>query len=309
MSRGAIEGVTLRRRAIRCLDRPGRRWLLAWLGSRYAKRLYGSDARVLYRGAWIHYLDGEYVVDGQIFGYYRETVAEWRERQKDARVAVADYWYQIYTPREGDVIVDVGAGIGVDTGVFSRSVGADGKVFAIEAHPGTFALLREAIVLNGWRNVTPIHCAIMEGPGTVHIAGPPADEGSTIQRSNSGSSSVDVPGTSLDLLCEQHGIAHIDLLKVNIEGAEQLAIRGMRETLARTKTVVIACHDFRAAESQFYVTRDVVTAFLTSCGFELLARMDDPRPYVRDHVHGFRPQSAPRFVTPRGFSRMTARCL
>ncbi len=258
------------------------------VGTTYASRVVGPGTRVRYRGAWLHSIDGEYVVDGPRFDYYRPHIAQWRTHHEATRSAVVDYWYHVYTPREGDTIIDIGAGLGVDVAVFSRSVGPRGRVLAIEAHPGTFALLRRVSSLNRWDNVRLVNSAVMDGPGTVQLSGPSGDEASTVGPVFDATAACSVRAESLDALVANAGIERIDLLKMNIEGAEKFAIRGMDRTIARTRHVAIACHDFRRRESDFYVTRDQVIAFLREHGFDIVVRDDDSRPYVRDHVHGVR---------------------
>ena len=77
---------------------------------------------------------------------------------------------------------------------------------------------------------------------------------------------------------------------MNIEGAERHALPGCREALRRTRSVCIAAHDFRAArgEGEAFRTLAFVREFLTSAGFNLVTRDDDPRYYVPYHVHGTR---------------------
>jgi hypothetical protein len=54
-----------------------------------------------------------------------------------------------------------------------------------------------------------------------------------------------VPALDLDTFVEDNRIQSIDLLKMNIEGAEELAILGMSKSAHRIKNIAIACHDFR----------------------------------------------------------------
>ena len=77
---------------------------------------------------------------------------------------------------------------------------------------------------------------------------------------------------------------------MNIEGAERLAICGMREMIRKTRYACIACHDFRADEdsAQIFSTREIVTDFLRSNDFRIVTRGEDARPYVRDHIHAVR---------------------
>jgi hypothetical protein len=84
-------------------------------------------------------------------------------------------------------------------------------------------------------------------------------------------------------------IEQIDLLTMNIEGAERLAIRGMDRVLDHTRNVVIACHDFLAAESGdvSLETKDLIVDTLRSAGFSVRTR-DDQREFVADYVYGTR---------------------
>ena len=98
------------------------------------------------------------------FEYTYPNFDIWR-RQAGIYVSDArEHWLRHYCAEEGDVIVEVGAGRGEDTLAFSRAVGKTGRVIAIEAHPGTYAILRRFCRLNGLSNVTPLHLAAMDKP-------------------------------------------------------------------------------------------------------------------------------------------------
>src|SRR5919108_3147960 len=53
-----------------------------------------------------------------------------------------------FLPKQGDIVVDIGAHMGRYTIISSKRVGAQGKVVAIEAHPGNFEMLNRNIKLN-----------------------------------------------------------------------------------------------------------------------------------------------------------------
>ena len=50
-----------------------------------------------------------------------------------------------YQPRKGDVIMDVGAGVGEEALMFSREVGEHGRVICVEAHPRTYRCLEKLV--------------------------------------------------------------------------------------------------------------------------------------------------------------------
>jgi FkbM family methyltransferase len=204
-----------------------------------------------------------------------------------------DYWFHLYKPQPGDTIVDIGAGRGEDVFAFSRAVGPSGRVWAIEPHPVSFAALRKLCELNRLPNVTALNFACMERPGELQIETLPVWESNYVRAGEPSPASHPVEGVRFDDLAAAQGIGRIDFLKMNIEGAERVALPGCAASLALTRFVCVAAHDFRAArgEGDAFRTFDFVKQFLAGAGFQIVTR-DDPRYYVPYHVHAVRPQSA-----------------
>ncbi len=97
--------------------------------------------------------------------------------------------------------------------------------------------------------------------------------------------------TTIDAICQRLGLDRIDFLKMNIEGAERLAIQGMTETLQQTSVLCISCHDFLAdaAGDEGFRTKATVLEFLEQRGFRVVERSGAGLlPYVRDQVWAFR---------------------
>jgi FkbM family methyltransferase len=285
-----VRTVGLKRRVSRLLDVPGGRPLLSWAATRQVRRLLGNDdVDVRYRGVWTHRV-GRYVIpDGARFEYEAHRIVKWNDEIPKHIRNADDYWFGNYTPAAGDVIVDIGAGRGEDTLAFSQRVGATGRVIAVEAHPGSFRLLQAFCALNRLDNVTPIHAALMDAPGSVSIETGDDWRANTVSTGPAAGGAT-VAATTLDLLVAEHRIDQIAFVKMNIEGAERRALPGMSATLPRTRHICICCHDFRAerGDGEEYRTRAVVESFLTAHHFAVHARGDDPRPWVRDHVHAVR---------------------
>ena len=217
-----------------------------------------------------------------------ETLTLEERLQKYLRNA-NDYWFYVYKPLPGHTIVDIGAGRGEDTYAFSGAVGPGGRVFAIEPHPVSFAALRRLCALQMLYNVTPVNLACVEEPGNFQIETLPVWESNYVFSGEPTESSHAVEGVTFDSLAAAFGMEHIDFLKMNIEGAERIALPGCREALNRTRHVCVAAHDFRAArgEGEHFRTLEFVKDFLTDSGFSLILRQD-PRYYVPYHVHGVR---------------------
>lgn len=273
------------RKTIERLDRDASRKLLA-LGYTALARIQRRKTRFFFDGAfWMYEWDGMALPDSRKFGFYSNHVRTLPARIKYYRDETEDCWFHIYKPKPGDVIVDVGAEIGSDTVTFSRAVGRAGKVVAIEAQPETFAKLQSTRRANRLANTMLVHKAVTDKPGEVRIS---ADQ--DIQSNFLGDDGDLVPGDTLDTILKD--VPHISLLKMNIEGAERLAIAGMDETLRKTDYLAIACHDFvaRTTGNPWFETKAQVTAYLEGKGFTVISREEDPREYARDHLHAYRAQ-------------------
>jgi FkbM family methyltransferase len=188
-----------------------------------------------------------------------------------------------YLPMAGDVVFDVGAGVGDTTLLFSKLVGDAGHVVAIEAHPETYGWLVRLCRLNHLTNVTHLQIAASDKDRELLIS----DERgltNTIVGDES-EAAVAVPARSLDSVAKELGLQEIDLLKMNIEGAERVALLGVQETIRSTRHVCISCHDFMADRGgpEEMRTRTAVIDFLREHGFsigEQTRGSDSARSYV-----------------------------
>jgi len=262
--------------------------LLARLATTRARWLLKDNVQIGYDGIWFHRVrSSEFVPDGPRFEYSDTTILTWPDEISRYLRDAAYFWFMHYQPRLDDVIIDIGAGRGEDTLAFARRVGPDGKVFAIEAHPSTYNLLRRFCELNQLNNVVPVDVAIMDAAGTVYIDDGDHWYANAVYASGNGRPTR---ATTLDQFCNEQGIDRIDFLKMNIEGSEIAALQGMEKTIERIRVICVCCHDFRAdrGHEQRYRTREFVTQYLRKHGFSVTHRSSDWRDYVRDHVHGIR---------------------
>lgn len=275
---------------VRLLDRPGGRFVLGKIATIAGRHIAREDVKIAYsRGKWTARIGANLITIGPCFNYVPEAFEKWEDRAEQYASDARDYWLRFYEPQEGDTIIDVGAGHGEDTLAFSRAAGASGRVIAIEAHPLSFRALKILCRLNRLSNVTPVHLALMDTPGEVHIVESESWMENRVEPAN-GSSSVAAQAGTLDDLCLKEGITEISFLKMNIEGAERYALLGAELTMPRIRQICVACHDFRANQGhgEQFRTRAFVERFLASHGFTVALRNDDPRDYARDQVYGHR---------------------
>ena len=235
----------------------------------------GRYCRIFHDGVWIHkYTDGVIAATNIKFNMSISGVFK-RTRY--------NCLYN-YKPEKGDVIIDVGAGIGEETLAFSKSVGENGKVVSIEANPKTFLCLAKMCEYNKLDNVIVLNYAITATETDVFIDDIEEYKACKVKRQGN----VKVKGRTLDNIVHEFGIDKVDFLKMNIEGAEKNAIIGMAKVIQETRFACIACHDFRANNEglESMRTKKIITEFLKKHGFSITTRESDKKECIRDYVYG-----------------------
>lgn len=148
-----------------------------------------------------------------------------------------------YFPQKGDIVLDIGAWNGAELPVWSRAVGPTGHVYAVEADPAFYKKMLKVVELLGLDNVTCINAAISDTDGIANLGIYPGNGLNSSIFSTNAPESVQVPAITLDTLLETYTIKTVDYLKMNIEGAENLAVKGIRNPRA-VKNWCISTHDF-----------------------------------------------------------------
>jgi len=134
------------------------------------------------------------------------------------------------------VFVDVGANVGYNTLVASKLVGSRGHVYAIEPAPSTASLLKASVKLNGCSNVIVHEAAAWSCNGEVTLSVPKSFYGyaSIIRESEE---KLTVKAMTLDEILQK--VDSIDLVKIDVEGAEREVLIGARESLNRIKYIIV----------------------------------------------------------------------
>ena len=145
---------------------------------------------------------------------------------------------------DGAVFLDVGAHIGYFSLRSAARVGKNGLVVAFEPNPRTVKLLRDNVAASHAANVViqPIACTDREQFVTIY-EGPESNTGTaSLSRENAaffgaGGSPAPVPqtvlGRPIDDVVRELGLKRVDVMKVDVEGAEYSVLRGSLETLRR----------------------------------------------------------------------------
>jgi FkbM family methyltransferase len=190
--------------------------------------------------------------------------------------------------RAGDVVADVGAHVGVHALPLGRRLRAlgGGRVIAFEPAPDSAAAIRAGAARNGLAPyVEVVETALGETDGTVEIFGDPrygAHDAGVRSQFGHGDLVARAPVTSLDAWAAATGLDRLDVVKVDIEGAEILALRGARETLRRLRPRLLAIEVKDVVMERGPGDEASLHALLAECGY---APAGEP---VR-HVRAFRP--------------------
>jgi FkbM family methyltransferase len=129
---------------------------------------------------------------------------------------------------QGGVFVDVGAHIGRWALRLARKAS---RVIAVEPNPDTVSVLRAHLALNDVKNVTVVEMAAWDSQTRLNLEDPKATSGSTRVVEGDGA----VQAAPLDDILAGLGNVTPDLIKLDVEGADLHALRGMAETLERAR--------------------------------------------------------------------------
>jgi len=165
----------------------------------------------------------------------------------------------------GMIALNCGAHVGFFTLLLAKRVGKKGRVFAFEPDPTLRSILQRNIQLNSLNNVTVLPYAVSDRTGTVPFI---AEGKSTSRMPGMGRRDDEGPLTTVESItvddfCARNNVTP-DLIKMDIEGAEGLALAGAKKVLTTARPVIICeIHTLKAAQQ--------VHSILTECGYSKLS--------------------------------------
>lgn len=170
------------------------------------------------------------------------------------------------------IVVDAGANVGELTLRSAQRVGPLGRVYAIEASPLVFPRLCRNVSMNRLTNcVTPIHAAVSNVNGTTEFfVGTGVDSlGSSIMHAaDPDHPPCQVNTIRLDSLLKSTGQCQVHLIKLDVEGAEHLALQGSEELLQLPHPPVIIFESNRAVMQSAIQSQDSILHYLSGFHYE-----------------------------------------
>lgn len=144
--------------------------------------------------------------------------------------------------RPGDMIVDVGAFVGLYTMALAKRVGGGGRVTAFEPDPNNFSVLRRHLELNGMTSRVQL---VQAAAGAEERKVPFSVGASQSSLGTGPGTRIEVDSVRLDSLFRDR---RVDLLKMDVEGFEEHVLRGASELLAdqrrRPRAIFIEVHPY-----------------------------------------------------------------
>jgi FkbM family methyltransferase len=151
---------------------------------------------------------------------------------------------EIDLQQKGSVLLDVGANIGIFSLAAAKRF-PDTRIYAFEPSPEAYSRLVRNLELNNMVNVKPVKRAVYSSCSVVGFSkGSSTSLGSVID-----SGALLVHAVTLDDFCSKKAIDKIDLIKIDVEGAEVEVLRGAQKTLDITDRLVAECHSAELATS------------------------------------------------------------
>ena len=184
-------------------------------------------------------------------------------------------WMQS-TLRPGQVFVDVGANVGYFTLLGASLVGPGGRVVAVEAHPTLAEVLQRNVVINGyygyvvthnkaaWSETTQLEFHIRANFAGNSSVGHIDDEG--LRRLGDTEEAVQVQAVVLDDLLAD--LPRVDMMKIDVEGAEVHAFQGLTRTIEANPGIIIMFEWARAQIESVGDTPQALADLVEGMGFK-----------------------------------------
>lgn len=172
--------------------------------------------------------------------------------------------------KNGDIVFDIGANIGYFTLIFAKLVGNKGKVYAFEAEPQNFELLKKNVEINGYQNVILENVAVSKKNGKTELF--LSEKNSGMHRIYSShfcsDKSIQVNMIKLDdYLNNIKFNDKISFIKMDVEGSEFGVLEGMEKTLKENEKLTIILEFVPSCIKEYGAQPKDLLNFLRNYGF------------------------------------------
>lgn len=178
--------------------------------------------------------------------------------------------------RRGMSVLDLGGNIGFYTMLARSIIGPEGNVVTFEPYPRSAALICSSIEANGYKNVTVVQAGVSDSNsiGKLYLSSSSWAEHSLLDLGHTKPAedghTMDVEFVTVDEALEKlnHDF-HVDIMKIDIEGAEWRAVHGMNKVLACNPKLTIMTEFWPHGFSRAGITPQQYLEFLQDAGFTI----------------------------------------
>ena len=217
-------------------------YLSEFFSSLRATILLGKFVKVKYDGQdWIYTWDNSAAVSSNCF--YNPCMNN----------SDLDLFFFNYSPKEGDIVINVGVANGSEIPEFSKLVGNKGKVFAIEADPNCCRRLKKLKNILSLKNLTILETAVGETNKKIKFYQDKDEINNRILDDDEDCKNfIEIEQLTFDKILNSQKLNTIDFVKVNIEGAEMNLLKSLNISNCDILNWCIGCHDFLGEKFRTY---------------------------------------------------------
>lgn len=218
-----------------------------------------------------------------------EAAANWSGSRFERR----EIAFILQVLQSGMTFLDIGANVGIYA-IAAAKKDPNVKVYAFEPCGWTFQVLEENIRLNALSNVAAIRTALGDRIGKVvlQVNAPGKDGLNTIGRPSHPDCQIiaqeTVPMTTLDAFIQSHSVSRVDVMKVDVEGAELMVLRGGKNLLEREDAPLILYEGYSWCTKGFDYHPVEIMWLLQDYGYSLFVLDSESGKVVpRKSSHGY----------------------
>lgn len=155
--------------------------------------------------------------------------------------------------KQGDIVIDLGANIGTYAIRSAKIISQSGLIYAFEPFHKTRRRLEDAIKRNACTNIIVVPKAAGAYTGQAEIVIHGRGSSASLISEKQGGEVFSIPLITIDDFVKESAISRLDWVKMDIEGAEPLALSGMEATVARFRPCILFENESGGAASQIWL--------------------------------------------------------
>ncbi len=157
------------------------------------------------------------------------------------RQVFIDREYDFSVESEPEIVVDAGANIGLASIYFANKY-ENAKILAIEPEKSNFDLLKKNV--EPYPNIIPVHGALWNKNEEISVVDPGLGKwGFMTEKTHSATQYNKVMGMTVDRIMNDYGLDRINILKIDIEGAEKEVFSNASSWIEKVDAIIVELHE------------------------------------------------------------------